>query len=482
MIGGFRGTASALAVALLSAGVMFGVSKPAKAADLGGDCCADLEERVAELEATTVRKGNKKVKVQLYGRINRVNTYWDDGGIEHFDAGVNNSYSSTRFGFKGKAKISENWHTGFQIEIEDEGLLTKFLDQFGSSLTPVGGLNVRRSALFIENEKYGALWWGHWSTAKDDITKDNIVIKGLDQSMHADFYMNWSYFLRPVGSVDGPAGLSNIRFRDIGRCYSTSSSAFDCSTRRPEVRYDTPEFLGGFVASATYGGGGKGEIWSAGIRYNKEFENWKIGAGYAYEDFEDETLAGTPPFAVTGTRREQQEWAGSFSILHKPTGLFVWGANSNSENDDPLASGFFTGRRPPTMHAYDIAGGLHRKFFDVGPTTIWGGYTVDEDGIGNFNSTVNSGGVAYSIWSGRIAANRIPGIGFDTEITGSETTKAYIAIDQAFDSAALNLYVAYQHIEPEINLVAPNGAGGLSRVPIELEDFDVVFAGGRMQF
>ena len=45
---------------------------PIEAADLGGDCCADLEERVAELEATTVRKGNKKVKVELYGRVNRV--------------------------------------------------------------------------------------------------------------------------------------------------------------------------------------------------------------------------------------------------------------------------------------------------------------------------------------------------------------------------------------------------------------------------
>ena len=43
---------------------------PAKAADLGGDCCSDLEERVAELEATTVRKGNKKVSVTLYGQVN----------------------------------------------------------------------------------------------------------------------------------------------------------------------------------------------------------------------------------------------------------------------------------------------------------------------------------------------------------------------------------------------------------------------------
>lgn len=48
---------------------------PAKAADLGGDCCADLEEPVAELEATTVRKGNKKISVELYGDVNK-NGLW----------------------------------------------------------------------------------------------------------------------------------------------------------------------------------------------------------------------------------------------------------------------------------------------------------------------------------------------------------------------------------------------------------------------
>ena len=50
---------------------------PAKAADLGGDCCSDLEERVAELEATTVRKGNKKVSVTLYGQVNKAMLWWD---------------------------------------------------------------------------------------------------------------------------------------------------------------------------------------------------------------------------------------------------------------------------------------------------------------------------------------------------------------------------------------------------------------------
>ena len=72
MIGGLRGTASRLAIGagFCVMGVVIFAQKPARAADLGGDCCADLEERVAELEATTVRKGNNKVTVQIYGKVN----------------------------------------------------------------------------------------------------------------------------------------------------------------------------------------------------------------------------------------------------------------------------------------------------------------------------------------------------------------------------------------------------------------------------
>ena len=55
---------------LLSAALYGGHSAPAFAADLGGDCCADLEERVAELEATTVRKGNRKVSLSISGQVN----------------------------------------------------------------------------------------------------------------------------------------------------------------------------------------------------------------------------------------------------------------------------------------------------------------------------------------------------------------------------------------------------------------------------
>ena len=52
--------AGAVAAALLAGWVY-----SAKAGDLGGNCCADLEERVAELEAATVRKGNRKVSITV---------------------------------------------------------------------------------------------------------------------------------------------------------------------------------------------------------------------------------------------------------------------------------------------------------------------------------------------------------------------------------------------------------------------------------
>ena len=76
-------------------------SAPAAAADLGGNCCADLEERIAELEATTARKGNRKVSLTVYGQVNEAIIFWDDG-VES-NAGVyTNDNSRTRFGFKGE--------------------------------------------------------------------------------------------------------------------------------------------------------------------------------------------------------------------------------------------------------------------------------------------------------------------------------------------------------------------------------------------
>ncbi|HRY07757.1 MAG TPA: porin, partial [Hyphomicrobiaceae bacterium] len=65
--------------AALASFVAWTIPTPASAADLGGDCCADLEERIADLEATTARKGNRKVSLTVSGQVNHAVVFWDDG-------------------------------------------------------------------------------------------------------------------------------------------------------------------------------------------------------------------------------------------------------------------------------------------------------------------------------------------------------------------------------------------------------------------
>src|SRR6476659_5226747 len=104
-----------VAVALFAGSYM---QKPVRAADLGGDCCADLEDRVAELEATTVRKVNKKVSVTMYGKVNYATDFWNDGAEKNIYT-VNNAMESTRWGFKGTAKITDDWSATFRMEMEN---------------------------------------------------------------------------------------------------------------------------------------------------------------------------------------------------------------------------------------------------------------------------------------------------------------------------------------------------------------------------
>jgi hypothetical protein len=75
-------------------------------------------------------------------------------------------------------------------------------------------------------------------------------------------------------------------------------------------------------------------MWGGALRYKKEWgENWDVGAGIGYEKTTDERLL-IGGGGLAGFRRDIQDWAGSASIKHKPTGLFVMGTFSFSDNDD----------------------------------------------------------------------------------------------------------------------------------------------------
>src|SRR5262245_47171664 len=119
MVGGLLKSTGGVAL-LTAAGLYLGSAgmAPARAADLGGDCCADLEERVAELEATTARKGNRRVSLTISGQVTTSVMAWSDGNnVDGSDAFVVDNVlgGGTFFQLAGDARINPNLAAGFQI-------------------------------------------------------------------------------------------------------------------------------------------------------------------------------------------------------------------------------------------------------------------------------------------------------------------------------------------------------------------------------
>ena len=116
MLHGGTPTRATRSLALAIAGLFSGAGVPALGADLGSDCCADLEERIAELEATAARKGNRKVSFTVSGWINEAIFAWDDGTQRGAYEGTN-LIEQPRVRFIGEVEISKAWSAGYGLEI-----------------------------------------------------------------------------------------------------------------------------------------------------------------------------------------------------------------------------------------------------------------------------------------------------------------------------------------------------------------------------
>ncbi len=481
---------------------------PARAADLGGDCCADLEERVADLEATTVRKGNKKVSVTLYGQVNKAILFWDDGH-ERGTYTVDNNYESSRFGVKGSAKITGDWSGGYRLEIETTEANSAKLNQFDddNANDPLGRLNVRHSFFYVNNKKLGEVRLGLTATPVYNITKDTNVTD-LEDTMHSDNRMMQGFFLRPQG-FDNAEGLlgsapnaatakTTLKWQNISMCYD-STNAFVCSTRKNGVAYWSPTWEG-FSASVGFF---ENYEWGAALRYKKEWgDAFEVGAGIGYSQTSDERLQsggggdanGPSPTPTNKSRftnfsRDIQDWAGSASIKHKPTGLFVFSAFSFSQNNDSntVHAGVFTGTSDPLMSAWDVQAGIQRKMpwfglDTLGQTSFWGGYSDIHNGLG----ASSLGGVfpANGTNVGGIPADRfLPAFTFqnvavNTEITGADVNRWSLALDQELEKSGMHLFAVWQHFTPDVTLVDKN----LQHVAAPLDDFNLFYTGARIYF
>jgi predicted porin len=444
MIGGTN-KKSGIALGIAIAGLAIGGTVPASAADLGGGAYADLEERIAELEATTARKGNRKVSLTVSGLVNEALLFWDDGQESNVYV-VTNEEAQSRVRFLGEADIAAGWKAGYLIELGIRGSRGDRVDQD----TPDGGsatdqLSTRHSAWWLSSKDYGKLWLGLTSDAADGITEINLANTNHFASSNKQYSGDGGsgfFILDNAGNpvALGPTGTSALRWGNVSSPPGAAQQIGE-GHRENLVKYETPTFAG-FTASASWG---EDDIWNVALRYKGEFSGFKFAAGVAYSEINAGNLATWRRGAG-----DTNELGLSASLLHTESGLYVTGAYGHLE-DDGVAAGF-----DDESDFYFIQAGIERKFFPVGKTTVFGEYWQTQRGA----------------W-GRPSDGAL--ITIDGEVVTGSTYEGWgVGINQNF-SEVFDLYLLYNHTTADISTTAGTLTG------IE-DEFDYVIAGAQIKF
>ena len=423
----------------------------AQAADLGGNCCADLEERIAELEATTVRKGNRKVSLTVSGQINEAVMFWDDG-VERNAYVVTNESSRSRFRFLGSAKIDASWSAGYLLEIGVRAARQNTLNQDTSKIA--GALDVRHSAWWLQNKDLGKIWVGQTSEATDGITEINLA-----STSHFAGNQIWDsiggFLLRGTNG-----NKSTLNVTNLGLDNTPGEGA-----RFNVVKYESP-VIAGFIASTSWG---EDDVKDVALRYAGEFSGIKLAAGIGYTQWNDATTNSRGCARVSGKDGiDCNELGMSASVMHMPTGLYVTGNYGYREDNQRKLVAGLAGTKSKD-EVYMVQAGIEQGFFPAGKSTMFGEYWQ-----GNFGPAITTA----TIGAGTFSAGRALGLagvsGIAGNVAATDILMWGVGFNQNFSAAALDLYVGYRNYSFDVKDVAGNKAS--------LNDIQVLMTGARIQF
>jgi len=435
------GLSALVAAGMLVSGLSAG---SASAADLGGNCCADLEERIAELEATTARKGNRKVSLTISGWVAEQVMWWDDGIEDNvYVQGIGTTLSS-HFKMTGQATIMPGWYAGYLIQVEvygSENLVTTNQDNpTGPSLYDnsrnFNGINTLQSFWFIKSDHMGKVSVGFQSMASDNTA---ILPDGSGSLVPANFvqFDYAGFFIR------------NSNTGAVGPIILTATGCTDCNgLTLNAVRYDSPTWSGFSVSSSW----GADDIWDVALRYAGEHHGFKVSMATAYSESSSAPVA---PFQQAANTQFFQ--IGAY-VEHVHSGLWVYGAYTDIDNDDsvPIDSLGFVDN-----HAWYVKAGLRRRWHPLGHTVIYGEY---EDFENDARFSVASG------WdTGPTTCNDPFECSADVQMWG-------VGIVQEIDAAAMSLWLTYRDFEFDVT----DHIGSTGSVPVE--DFQYAKFGALINF
>ena len=413
---------------------LIAASAPGLAADISGDCCADLEARIAQLKATTARKGNRNVKLTISGYVAQEITWWDDGGERNAYLHGLGPTQATHVKLNGEAVISPGWKAGHLIRIQNlsdnpfgrSGAAA--MDQNSSTFNQ--GLNLQMSYWYLQSEAFGTLSIGKLAPAAKSIAM--FTDKSGTQIIDNDTFLDgFPQFIIRSGGDLSPAGLT---WGQLAFCYAQNAPlGGDCDGLvMNAVRYDTPLFAG-FSASASWG---QDDDWQIGARYAGEKLGFKVLLGVGYSGSSDEKLSVVLPSLIEKDSRYFQ--AGGYAE-HVDTGLFLHVAFGREDNGGTRLAGNAT---PPNGEHWFLKGGVRRKWTPLGATIVYGD-------AGKYIDQVGPAAVSLGI-------------------TSSELNQFGGGIVQELDSVSMSVWLKYREQSAEIS-----GAGAMG----PLEDLQTLSMG-----
>jgi hypothetical protein len=418
------------------------------AAETGESCCADLDQRVAELEDTVARATRKGVSVRISGHVNRIITFWDDG--EESNAYVSDTSTwSSRFRLTGLASATPDWIFGYRLELAVADGLSSNLNQIDSNAFR-GGLKVARSYYFIDNKQLGRLSVGLQQEANDGATGGG-DFSGLEsQSGSGLTDNNGGFFLRRKG-VPGGAGLvRELTWADI-----SLEAPGDGASERNVVRYDSPTF-GGFRVAWSWG---VDDDWTAAGYFSREFGDFRVGASIGYGAYTSPLSDCRQRVPFDPSSKNCTALGGGIGFIHVPTGILAHYSTGIQFDDfhapPPL-------RDPNDQTWFYAKAGIHRQFISLGHSGIFGEYYR---GSRTLEELFPSG-----------TSSLAPG---DVFVRGSTVDFFGVSAYQDIDSAATQIYLTYRNFGADLDVLDPNT---FQRIPAPIDRFQALILGVRIEF
>jgi predicted porin len=423
-----------------------GWAMPAAAADLGGDCCADLEERVAELEATTARKGNRNVSLTVSGWVNENVMWFDDGGESNAYVGTN-PVEQSRVRFVGEAKITPDWSAGYVLELGIFGANSTAWNQNNpDGATSNNLVSVRKSSWFLKSDTYGKVTVGQDATATYHLLDD------ADTTMTRNFYDGEGApdYARPFFIRDKSGALTTLHWSDVLRGFNNSTPGD--SGRRNIVRYDTPTFAG-FSVAATWG---EDDMWDMAVVYKTSFRDFDFNARAGYGASGDGVGSACHGSTSSPDNAMNCEWWGvSAFIQHTPTGLYAFAGygDQNDGSNNPIVDAAILDKDSRTWF---IQGGIEQKWFSLGKTNFFGEYRRDEAGS---DVSIGAGGAP------------------SLKTESADVNFWAIGAAQNLEAAQATIYVVYQHVDGDVT-----GAAASTGLTTGVDSLQQLIGGMKINF